>query len=239
MATFPVRKEGGSVASVIVAALDLNWIGELATNAVPGSGAEVLVIDGGGTVVAASADAEGLVGKNFTGHGLTKELLAKDEGTTTMIDFDGTKRIFGFVRVPYTKARLAFGVSESTVHSGIDREITIAYVQLGVFGMLVLFIKPRQQQRKLFTAIAGYGQLLLKGDVRQGLADRAQTGVALHMAVAIVEQLEVVDIDHHQGKRLAQFVGASWRTWMRLAALSPSASASSRGCRSRASLQLA
>jgi diguanylate cyclase (GGDEF)-like protein len=139
MATFPVRKEGGAVASVIVAALDLNWIGELATNAVPGSGAEVLVIDGGGTVVAASADAEGLVGKNFTGHGLTKELLAKDEGTTTTIDFDGTKRIFGFVRVPYTKARLAFGVSESTVHSGIDREITIAYVQLGVFGMLVLF----------------------------------------------------------------------------------------------------
>jgi diguanylate cyclase (GGDEF)-like protein len=138
MATFPVRKDGGAATAVIVAALNLNWIGERATNAVPGSGAEVLVIDGGGTVVAASADAEALVGKNFTGHGLTKELLAKDEGTTTTIDFDGTKRILGFVRVPYTKARLAFGVSESAVHSGIDQEITIAYVQLGIFGMLVL-----------------------------------------------------------------------------------------------------
>jgi diguanylate cyclase (GGDEF)-like protein len=40
--------------------------------------------------------------------------------------------------VPWTKARLAVGVNEAIVHSGIDREISIAYVQLGVFGMLVL-----------------------------------------------------------------------------------------------------
>jgi diguanylate cyclase (GGDEF)-like protein len=138
MATFPVMKEGGEVVSVIVAALDLNWFGELAANAASGSGTEVLVIDDGGTVLAASAEAEQLVGKNFADHGLTKELLTKDEGTTTTTDFDGTRRILGFVRVPWTKARLAVGVNEAMVHSGIDREISIAYVQLGVFGMLVL-----------------------------------------------------------------------------------------------------
>ena len=92
MATFPVIKEGGSVASVIVAALDLHWIGELAASAAQGSGTEVLVIDGGGTVLAASAEQERLVGRNFAGHDLTKELLAKDEGTITTSDFDGTSR---------------------------------------------------------------------------------------------------------------------------------------------------
>jgi diguanylate cyclase (GGDEF)-like protein len=119
MATFPVMKEGGVVTtSVIVASLDLRWIGELAANAAQGAGTEVFVIDGGGTVLAASAEDEQLVGKNFAGHELTKELLAKDEGTTTAKDLDGTRRILGFVRVPWTNARLAVGVDESVVHSG-------------------------------------------------------------------------------------------------------------------------
>jgi len=138
MATYPVIKDGGAVTSVIVGSLDLHWIGDLAASAAQGSGTEVLVVDGGGTVLAASAEEEQLVGKNFAGHELTKELLAKDEGTTTASDFEGTRRILGFVRVPWTSARLAVGVDESVVHSGIDREISIAYVQLGVFGMLVL-----------------------------------------------------------------------------------------------------
>jgi diguanylate cyclase (GGDEF)-like protein len=138
MATFPVMKDGGPVTSVIAASLDLNWIGELAASAAQGTGTEVLVIDGSGTVLAASAGEEQFVGKNFAGHDLTKELLAKDEGTTTAGDFEGTRRILGFVRVPWTSARLAVGVDESVVHSGIDREISIAYVQLGAFGLLVL-----------------------------------------------------------------------------------------------------
>ena len=47
---------------MIVASLDLRWIGELAANAAQGAGTEVFVIDGGGTVLAASAEEEQLVG---------------------------------------------------------------------------------------------------------------------------------------------------------------------------------
>ncbi len=137
MGTFPVVKEG-VVAAVVVASIDLHWISELAASAAQGSGTAVLVIDGGGTVLAASTDEEPLVGKNFAAHDLTKELLAKDEGTITTEGFDGIRRILGFVRVPWTGARLAVGVDESVVHSGIDREISVAYVQLSVFGVLVL-----------------------------------------------------------------------------------------------------
>jgi Cache domain len=138
MATFPVIKDGNQVTAVVAASLDLNWISDVTASAAQGLGTEVVVIDGGGTVLAASAGEQELVGKNFAGHGLTNELLAQDEGTTTTRDYDGTKRILGFIRVPWTNARLAVGVDETVVHSGIDREITIAYAQLGVFGMLVL-----------------------------------------------------------------------------------------------------
>ena len=175
MATFPVMKEGGVVTtSVIVASLDLRWIGELAANAAQGAGTEVFVIDGGGTVLAASAEEEQLVGKNFAGHELTKELLAKDEGTTTAKDFDGTTRILGFVRVPWTNARLAVGVDESVVHSGIDREISVAYVQLGVFGILVLLAAWFGGERLILRPIRSLVRTATRfgrGDLRARAAD--------------------------------------------------------------------
>jgi diguanylate cyclase (GGDEF)-like protein len=174
MATFPVMKDGGiATTSVVVASLHL-WIGELAASAAQGAGTEVFVIDGGGTVLAASAEERQLVGKNFAGHELTKELLAKDEGTTTTKDFDGTSRILGFVRVPWTKARLAVGVDESVVHSGIDREISIAYVQLGVFGMLVLLAAWFGGERLILRPIRSLVRTATRfgrGDLRARAAD--------------------------------------------------------------------
>ena len=125
-------------------------------------------------MLAASAEEEQLVGKNFAGHELTKELLAKDEGTTTTRDFDGTSRILGFVRVPWTKARLAVGVDESVVHSGIDREITIAYVQLGVFGMLVLLAAWFGGERLILRPIRSLVRTATRfgrGDLRARAAD--------------------------------------------------------------------
>ena len=175
MATFPVMKEGGVVTvgdrRVPRPALDRRARGQCGA----GSGTEVLVIDGGGTVLGRfRREQEQLVGKNFAGHELTKELLAKDEGTTTAKDFDGTRRILGFVRVPWTNARLAVGVDESVVHSGIDREISIAYVQLGVFGMLVLLAAWFGGERLILRPIRSLVRTATRfgrGDLRARAAD--------------------------------------------------------------------
>ena len=67
-------------------------------------------------------------------------------------------------------------------------------------------IEPRQQQGEFLAAIPGNDQSLVECDQRQGFADRPQTGVALDVAITIIEQLEVIDIDHDQSERLAQFI---------------------------------
>jgi diguanylate cyclase (GGDEF)-like protein len=174
MATFPVIKDGSQVAAVVAASLDLNWISEVTASAAQGAGTEVIVIDGGGTVLAASAGEQDLVGKNFAGHELTKQLLAKEEGTTATRDYDGTKRILGFTRVPWTNARLAVGVDEAVVHSGIDREISIAYVQLGVFGVLVLLAAWFGGERLILRPIRSLVRTATRfgrGDLRARAAD--------------------------------------------------------------------
>ncbi len=173
IATFPVIKDG-EVAAVAIASLDLNWISEVAANAAQDAGTEVIVVDGGGTVLAASAGEQELVGKNFAGHELTRQLMAKDEGTATIRDYDGTRRILGFIRVPWTNARLAVGIDEAVVHSGIDREISIAYVQLGVFGMLVLLAAWFGGERLILRPIRSLVRTVTRfgrGDLRARAAD--------------------------------------------------------------------
>jgi diguanylate cyclase (GGDEF)-like protein len=137
IATYPIVDDNGSLNGVVLASVNLQWTGDLVATAAR-SGTSVALVDGGGTLIAASADQEALIGKNFKAHALAHDMLANDEGTATAAGFDGVRRIFAYVRVPWTRARLAVGLDETVVQSGIDREVSIAYLQLALFGMAVL-----------------------------------------------------------------------------------------------------
>jgi hypothetical protein len=51
---------------------------------------------------------------------------------------DGRRDIVAAVQLPSTEARLIVSLDEREVFSRIDREIGIAYVQLVLFGMIIL-----------------------------------------------------------------------------------------------------
>jgi len=138
IAALAAVNERGSITGVILASINLQWLGELAAKNAQQAGTSAFLIDGNGTLIAASADSKDLIGKSFADQPLTTHLLANDEGTVTLPGFDGVPRIFAYVRVPWTNARLAVGLEQVVAHSGIDREISIAYVQLVLFGAAVL-----------------------------------------------------------------------------------------------------
>ena len=68
MATFPVLGTDEAVRGVAMASINLQWIGDLAATAAQRSGTSVALVDGGGTLIAGSADQGALIGKNFAGH---------------------------------------------------------------------------------------------------------------------------------------------------------------------------
>ena len=140
VATYPIIKDDGSLGGVVLAVINLQWIGDLAADAAQHSGAAVLLLDSAGTLVAGSADQQAYIGKRFAGSELARQMLANDNGTVTVAGLDGVQRIFAYVRVPWTQARLAVGLDESAVHAGIDHEIGVAYLQLVAFGLFVLLI---------------------------------------------------------------------------------------------------
>jgi diguanylate cyclase (GGDEF)-like protein len=179
IATYPVRKDDGSIGGVVLASINLQRMAELASTAMQRADTSVDLIDGAGTLLAASADQSALIGINFAERPLVRAMLADDEGTLTTVGLDGAQRIFAYVRLPGTRARLAVGLDEAAVNNGIDREFRIAYLQLGLFGMLVLLaawfggerliLRPIRSLARMATRLGG-GDLQVRATEEPWLA---------------------------------------------------------------------
>ena len=140
VAAYPTQAIDPTVNAVVIASVDLQSIRGLVGSLERRTGATVLLIDGSGTVLAAEPNPAEWIGKNLSDSPLLSEILDRGEGTTRTVGLDGIRRIFGFVRTPSTDARLVVGLDESEVLQRIDQDIQLAYVQLALFGLLVLLI---------------------------------------------------------------------------------------------------
>ena len=219
IATYPIVKDDGSVSGVILGSINLQWIDDLATTAAQRRWTSVVLVDGNGTLIAASADEAPLIGKNFTGHMLARDILANDEGTLTAAGFDGIRRIFAYLRVPWTRARLAVGLDEQVVHSGIDREISIAYAQLTVFGMLVLLTAWFGGERLILRPIRllvrtatrfGRGDLRVRATEKPWISEFEPLAAALNdMARKLAAREEELQIANQHLEELASLDGLS------------------------------
>jgi len=137
IAAYPTMGKDESVNAIIVAPVDLQWIGRLSGLIEARPGASAMLLDRNGTVLAEFPQ-RAERGRNFSAHPLFREIFAHFDGTVTAPGFDGARRIFGYVPLAATNARLLVGLDEAEVLRRIDREIGIAYLQLALFGILTL-----------------------------------------------------------------------------------------------------
>ena len=217
IATYPVIGDDDSVNGVVLAVINLQWVGELVSTATQRSGASVLLLDGSGTLVAGSADQENLIGKPFAAQTLAHDMLTRDEGTVTTEGFDGIRRIFAYVRVPWTQARLAVGLDERAVQAGIDRETTVAYLQLALFSIFVLLVawfggeqlivRPIRSLVRTATRI-GRGDFHVRTTQETWIAEFEPLAAALDdMAKKLAEREEELRIANEHLEELASLDG--------------------------------
>jgi diguanylate cyclase (GGDEF)-like protein len=219
VATVPILKPDGSIEGIVAAAVDLQWIGNLAATVAQHPGISIALVDGNGTVVAASADGNKLIGRNFADHALARDMMTEDEGVTTAAGFDGVRRIFAFVRVPWTRARLAVGLDEAVVRSEIDHEISAAYLQLALFGVLVLLaawfggehliLRPIRSLVQTATRF-GSGELQVRAEQRPLIAEFQPLAAAFDdMAAKLAAREEELRIANQHLAELASIDGLS------------------------------
>jgi diguanylate cyclase (GGDEF)-like protein len=137
IAAYPTLGKDESVDAIILAPVDLQWVGRLAALIEARTAATAYLLDHNGTVLAEFPESIER-GKNYSGHPLFREVFAHFNGTITAAGFDGVRRIFAFMPLAGTDARLLVGLDEAEVLRRIDHEIAIAYLQLGLFGILTL-----------------------------------------------------------------------------------------------------
>jgi hypothetical protein len=140
VAGFPQWSADGTVQAVMIGVLDSLWLPRLASATAERPRAAVLMVDGQGTVLTHHPDPGTWTGRQFKDHPLVRPMLSQPEGVVTAAGLDGVRRVFGFVQLPGTETRLAIGLDESEILARVNREMALAYGQVGLIAAIVLVL---------------------------------------------------------------------------------------------------
>jgi diguanylate cyclase (GGDEF)-like protein len=140
VAAYPAQAIDPGTNAVIVASVDLHWVSSLAATLERRPGATVMLVDAGGTVLAGDPQSTSWIGKSVHDAEPFRQFADRAEGTVRTAGPDDVRRIYGFVAVPLSDARLVVGLTEAEVLNRIDRELLLAYLQLAFLAILMLII---------------------------------------------------------------------------------------------------
>lgn len=187
-ASYPQFAADGSVEAVASMMLDLSWIKQNTRALAERSGSIVLMVDGKGTVIARQPNPDEWVGRQFKDHPLVREMLARPAGTITGNGLDGVRRIFGFVQLPGTDARLAVGLDEKEVLRRVNDATWYSYAQLGLIAGIVLvgiwFGGERLLVRPIHVLVRT-AKRLGQGELKVRMADESWPAEFVPLAAAL------------------------------------------------------
>jgi diguanylate cyclase (GGDEF)-like protein len=138
VALLPQIGSDGMVESVLIGALDSEWITRLASTAAERPRSAIVVVNGAGAVLAHHPEPERWSGRDFNEHPLVRAMLSRPDGVAMENGLDGVRRVFGFAQLPGTETRLAIGLDEQEIVQSVDREMRYAYLQLAAIATMLL-----------------------------------------------------------------------------------------------------
>lgn len=193
IAAFPQRNANGAIESVVLATLDLNWIGQIASALTARSGAIMLLVDGQGTVLAHEPNPAAWVGRRLIDHPLIKNMVTQPDGVVTETSLDGVRRIFAFAGLPGTNAHVAIGFDENEVLNRANSAMWVAFIELGAVTLLVLlsiwFGAERLLVRPIRALVETAGRIG-RGEDKRHAANLPWASEFIPLAVALDEMTE-------------------------------------------------
>lgn len=135
VAALPVLDRDGNVTRVMMASLEIAWLGSLAEQVAENNGASVLLVDSRGIVLVRRPDLQNLTGHSIADHKLFQRISQATSGQGEIEGLDGVLRVYGFAQLPGTDARLAVGLVKREILGDINRRI---WISLATFGAVSL-----------------------------------------------------------------------------------------------------
>jgi diguanylate cyclase (GGDEF)-like protein len=186
--TLPQRTSDGSIDVVVSSMLDVNWFGRIAGTIAERSGSVVLLVDGAGTVITRQPDPGNWVGGQQDNHPLITQLKARSAGTITEKDLDGVRRIYGFVQLPGTEARLAVGLHEREVLHRVSRAMGFTYLQLSLivgFVLVAIWLTGERLIVKPIESLARTARRFGRGELCERIGDKPWVTEFIPLAAAL------------------------------------------------------
>jgi GGDEF domain-containing protein len=195
-AALPQRDADGSIKSVLLASLDLTWIGRIASALTVRPGSIMLLVDGQGTVLAHEPHPADWIGRRLGDHPLIKGLLGQPEGVVTAASLDGVRRIFAFVELPGTSAHVAIGFDEHEVLSSASSAMWLAFTELGTVTFLVLlgiWLGAERMLVRPIRVLAETAGRIGRGEDKTRATELPWAAEFIPLAVALDEMTEKLD----------------------------------------------
>jgi diguanylate cyclase (GGDEF)-like protein len=140
MAAYPVLGRDPRIDAIILAPVDLQWVERFAQLIDERKGASAFLLDSRGNVLSRLPGRERADGRSAPDHPLIQAAISEPKGTLRAAGLDGVHRIYGFSELPGTDTRIVVGIDEREALGRIDRDISIAYFQLTMFGILAMLL---------------------------------------------------------------------------------------------------
>ncbi|HUK84100.1 MAG TPA: SpoIIE family protein phosphatase [Verrucomicrobiae bacterium] len=197
---YPVLDEHKNVTAVVYAALSLDWINKLAAKADLPPGAELMAIDGNGTMLVRYPDSANWVGKEVRALAITQQVLNRRRGTAETVGLDGAPRLYAFT--PLTERSRVYvivGIPTAQAYAEADHALTRNLAALGVVTVFALaaawfigdvFVLNRMKQLVAATKRLESGDLTVRTGLRADDGELGQLGHAFDEMATSLEQRE-------------------------------------------------
>ena len=192
---YPVLSFDGRVRLVLFAALDLEWLNQLAAEAALPEGSTLAVIDADGVILARYPDPDQWVGRTFpVAEVPVTPAREAGEGTAEVAGVDGVRRLFAYtVLNPEAGAAdnltLSVGIPADSVFAQANRALAGNLLALGLIVVMALIVTWVGGDVFLVRPVGRLleaTQRLAAGDLkaRTGLSERGQGGELGQLALA-------------------------------------------------------
>jgi signal transduction histidine kinase len=202
----PVLDDAGHVRAVVIAALDLAWLNELASQAGLPPGSMLTVIDRHGTILSRYPDDGKWVGKLMPESLVLNAILAqRGNGTTDAPGTDGIPRLFSFApfggAAQSADAYVSVGIPAAVAFAGVNQILARNLAALGLVAGLALaaawvggdlFIVRQVQALVEATKRVATGELGVRTGIPQGQGELSQ------LAGAFDQMAESLDRAHER-----------------------------------------
>ncbi len=144
MAAYPVSAVDSGGDAIMVASINLDWMSQIMGNLGGRPGVSAVLVDSGGTVLAAPSDQASMIGRPLENRSLLSAITAREQisgastGTVSVNAADGGGRQMNFARVGDTGTHLVVSIDEAKAAAATNREIRTAYLQLAFVCLFVL-----------------------------------------------------------------------------------------------------